>query len=123
MFLYPPVGEDVAESEVKGGDQSDGERLREDRRAAQQVQREGEEQSEQCSQQVRPVKAYAAHHPGAAVSKQLPESDGIVGGGAGSVTACVLCTTWLRLLIVQPTSMEYSNIHLFQDEAIVGKHE
>jgi nucleotide-binding universal stress UspA family protein len=43
--------------------------------------------------------------------------------GAGSVTACVLCTTWLPLLILRPTSMEYSNIHLFQDEAIVGKHE
>ena len=49
------IGEDVVEGEIKGGDEGDGKRLREDRRAAQQVQREGDEQLEQRSQQVCPL--------------------------------------------------------------------
>lgn len=77
--LFPPVGEDVMEDEIKGRNKSDGERLPKDCRAAQQVQREREQQLEQCTQQVRSVKADAAHQPGTAVSGQASKRDGIVG--------------------------------------------
>lgn len=79
MFPFPTIGEDVVEGEIEGRNKSDGERLCQDCRTAQQVEREREQQLEQRPQQICCMKAKATHRPGAAMAGQAAKRDGVVG--------------------------------------------